>query len=74
MLYSLTTSLDVCIFVGSESSVAYGYMLRESIRILLSVALIVSGTCRIHQIEGESLNIRGALICTAVLIGILGTL
>jgi hypothetical protein len=74
MIYRLITGLDMYILVWSESSVAYGYICGESIKVLLSVAVIVSGTCRMHQIEGESLNIVKALICTAVLIEILGTL
>ena len=72
MISILVISLDEYIVMRSESSAAYGYIRSESIRIFLSVALIVSGTCRIRQIEGESLNIIRALICTAVVIEILG--
>jgi len=72
MISKLVISQDEYIMMRSESSAAYGYIRNESIRILLSVALIVSGTCRIRQIEGESLNIVRALICTSVVIEILG--
>ena len=72
MISKHVISLDEYIVMRSESPAAYGYIRSESITILLSVALIVSGTCRIRQIEGESLNIVSALICTAVVIAILG--
>jgi hypothetical protein len=72
IISELVISLDEYTVMRSESSVANGYIRSESIRILPSVALIVSGTCRIRQIEGESLNILRALICAAVVIEILG--
>jgi len=74
MISKHVISLDEYIVMRSESCAAYGYILNESIRILLSVALIVSGTCRILLIEGESLNIIRVLICTAVVIAVLGML
>ena len=72
MISKHVISLDGYIVMKSESSAAYGYIRSESIRILLSVALIVSGTCRIRQIEGESLNIIRDRICAAFVIAILG--
>jgi len=72
IISKLVISLDEYIVMRSEGSAAHGYIRSASKRILLSVALIVSGTCRILQIEGESLNILRALICTAVVIEILG--
>jgi len=65
-------SLYEYIVMRSESSAAYGYIRRESIIVFLSVALIVSGTCRIWRRDGKSMNIIRALICTAVVIAILG--
>jgi hypothetical protein len=72
MISKLVSSLDKYIVMRSESSAAYGYIRWETRRILLSVALIVSGTCRIRPIEGESLSIIRVLVCTAVVIEILG--
>lgn len=60
-------SLNMYIFVRSACTVAYGYILNEFGRILLSVALTVSGTCRIRLIEGKSLNIVKDVICVVVL-------
>jgi len=72
MISKHVINLNEYIVMRSESSAAYGYIRDESIRILLSVALILSGTCRIRLIEGESLNIIRALTGRAVVIAILG--